>query len=256
MQSLVGKVAIVTGASRGIGAATALSLGEAGACVVLAARDAAQADVNAQRINAAGGKAAAVACDVGDYAACQRLVQETAQRFGPPDVLVNNAGVIEPIGAVGDTDPAQWARSIQINLTGAYFAIRAVLPGMIERGRGAIINVSSGAALRPQEGWSGYCAGKAGLAMLTRSIDLEHRAAGIRVFGFQPGTTDTDMQVIIRASGINPISKIPREQLTPVAHPARAIVYLCTADADDLAGKEFSLRDEDFRQRIDLGDVR
>jgi NAD(P)-dependent dehydrogenase (short-subunit alcohol dehydrogenase family) len=256
MQSLVGKVAIVTGASRGIGAATALSLGEAGACVVLAARDAAQADVNAQRINAAGGKAAAVACDVGDYAACQRLVQETAQRFGSPDVLVNNAGVIEPIGAVGDTDPTQWARSIQINLTGAYFAIRAVLPGMIERGRGAIINVSSGAALRPQEGWSGYCAGKAGLAMLTRSIDLEHRAAGIRVFGFQPGTTDTDMQVIIRASGINPISKIPREQLTPVAHPARAIVYLCTADADDLAGKEFSLRDEDFRQRIDLGDVR
>jgi 3-oxoacyl-[acyl-carrier protein] reductase len=256
MQSLVGKVAIVTGASRGIGAATALPLGEAGACVVLAARDAAQADVNAQRINAAGGKAAAVACDVGDYAACQRLVQETAQRFGSPDVLVNNAGVIEPIGAVGDTDPAQWARSIQINLTGAYFAIRAVLPGMIERGRGAIINVSSGAALRPQEGWSGYCAGKAGLAMLTRSIDLEHRAAGIRVFGFQPGTTDTDMQVIIRASGINPISKIPREQLTPVAHPARAIVYLCTADADDLAGKEFSLRDEDFRQRIDLGDVR
>jgi 3-oxoacyl-[acyl-carrier protein] reductase len=256
MQSLVGKVAIVTGASRGIGAAAALSLGEAGACVVLAARDAAQAEVNAQRINAAGGNAAAVACDVGDYAACQRLVQETTQRFGPLDVLVNNAGVIEPIGAVGDTDPTQWARSIQINLTGAYFAIRAVLPGMIERGRGAIINVSSGAALRPQEGWSGYCAGKAGLAMLTRSIDLEHRAAGIRVFGFQPGTTDTDMQVIIRASGINPISKIPREQLTPVAHPARAIVYLCTADADDLAGKEFSLRDDDFRQRIGLGDVR
>ena len=99
---------------------------------------------------------------------------------------------------------------------------------MLERGHGDIINVSSGAALRPLEGWSAYCAGKAGLAMLTRSIDLEHRAAGIRVFGFQPGTTDTDMQVTIRASGINLISKIPREQLTPVAHPARAIVYLCT----------------------------
>src|SRR5262249_17542464 len=91
-----------------------------------------------------------------------------------------------------------------------------------------------------------------GMAMLTRSIDLEHRAGGIRVFGFQPGTTDTDMQVTIRASGINIISKIPREQLTPVAHPARAIVYLCTKDADDLAGKEFSLRDEDFRRRIAL----
>jgi 3-oxoacyl-[acyl-carrier protein] reductase len=252
MESLAGKVAIVTGASRGIGAATAVALGEAGASVMLAARNTVQTDVNAQRINAAGGKAAAIACDVSDYAACQRLVFETTQRFGPPDVLINNAGVIEPIGVVGDTDPAQWARSIEINLIGAYYAIRAALPGMIERGRGDIINISSGAALRPQEGWSGYCAGKAGLAMLTRSIDLEHRPAGIRVFGFQPGTTDTEMQVIIRASGINPISKIPREQLTPVAHPARAIVYLCTDDADDLAGKEFSLRDDDFRRRIGL----
>jgi 3-oxoacyl-[acyl-carrier protein] reductase len=189
---------------------------------------------------------------VADYAACQRLVQEATQRFGPPDVLVNNAGVIEPIGVVGATDPARWARSIEINLIGAYYAIRAVLPGMIERGRGTVINVSSGAALRPQEGWSGYCAGKAALAMLTRSIDLEHRSAGIRVFGFQPGTTDTDMQAIIRASGINPISRIPREHLTPAAHPARAIAYLCSNEADDLAGQEFSLRDDDFRRRIGL----
>ena len=252
MQSLAGKVAIVTGASRGIGAAAALALGEAGASVVLAARTIAQAEANARRIDAAGGKAVAIACDVSDYAACQLLVDETTHRFGPPDVLVNNAGVIEPIGMVAEADPMGWARSIAINLIGAYYAIRAVLPGMIERRQGDVINVSSGAAMRPQEGWSAYCAGKAGLAMLTRSIDLEHRAAGIRVFGFQPGTTDTDMQVTIRASGINPISKIPREQLTPVAHPARAIVYLCTKEAEDLAGKEFSLRDDDFRRRIGL----
>ena len=252
MPSLSGKVAIVTGASRGIGAAAAVALGEAGAAVMLAARTVTQAEVRARQINAAGGKAAAIACDVSDFAACQRLVQEATRRFGPPDVLVNNAGVIEPIGMVGVAEPREWARNVEINLIGAYYAIRAVLPGMIGRGRGDIINVSSGAALRPQEGWSAYCAGKAGLAMLTRSIDLEHRAAGIRVFGFQPGTTDTDMQVTIRASGINPVSKIPREQLTPVAHPARGIVYLCTKEADDLAGTEFSLRDEEFRRRIGL----
>lgn len=252
MPGLAGKVAIVTGASRGIGAAAALALGEAGASVVLAARTTAQAEANARQINAAGGKAAAIACDVSDYAACQRLVQETTERFGPPDVLVNNAGVIEPISMVGEADPAEWARSIEINLIGAYYVIRAVLPGMIERGHGDIINVSSGAAHRPLEGWSAYCAGKAGLAMLTRSIDLEHRPAGIRVFGFQPGTTDTDMQVTIRASGINMVSRIPREQLTPVAHPARAIVYLCSEEADDLAGKEFALGNDDFRRRIGL----
>jgi len=253
VDSLIGKVAIVTGASRGIGAAAALALGEAGASVVLAARTGTQAETNAQQINASGGKAFASACDISDYAACQRLVHETASRFGPPDILVNNAGVIEPISMLAAGDPRDWARSIEINLIGAYYAMRAVLPGMLERGHGNIVNVSSGAAIRPLEGWSAYCAGKAGLAMLTCSIDLEHRAGGIRVFGFQPGTTDTDMQVTIRASGINMISQIPREQLTPVAHPARAIVYLCSNDADDLAGKEFSLRDDAFRHRIGLG---
>jgi NAD(P)-dependent dehydrogenase (short-subunit alcohol dehydrogenase family) len=252
MPDLTGKVAIVTGASRGIGVAAAQALAQAGAAVVLAARSLGQVEANAQRINDAGGKACALQCDVSDYAGCQRLVREAARRFGTPDVLVNNAGVIEPIAMVATADPREWARSIEINLIGAYYAIRAVLPGMLERGHGDIINVSSGAALRPQEGWSAYCAGKAGLAMLTRSVDLEHRAAGIRVFGFQPGTTDTDMQVTIRASGINPISRIPREQLTPVAHPALGIVYLCTKEADDLAGQEVALRDEQFHQRIGL----
>jgi NAD(P)-dependent dehydrogenase (short-subunit alcohol dehydrogenase family) len=105
-------------------------LGEAGASVVLAARTGAQAEANARQIGAAGGKAVAMTCDVSNYAACQHLVHETTRHFGPPDVLVNNAGVIEPIGMVGETDPTEWARSIEVNLIGAYYAIRAVLPGM------------------------------------------------------------------------------------------------------------------------------
>jgi len=252
MQSLAGKVVVVTGASRGIGAAAAAALGKAGASLMLTARDAAQIAAVAQGIARAGGKAAALACDVSDWHAVQRLVAETQQRFGRIDTLINNAGVVEPIAVTAESDPAAWARSIEINLIGAYYAIRAVLPPMLAAGGGTIVNVSSGAAHNPLEGWSAYCSGKAGLAMLTRAIALEHAAQGIRVFGFQPGTTDTDMQVIIRASGINPISKIPRENLTPVAHPAVAIVYLCTSAADDLAGKEFSLRDEAFRQRLNL----
>ena len=252
MSSLAGKIIIVTGASRGIGAAAALALSREGATVICAARDGKLAGDVAQSIIAAGGAATARACDVSDYAACEGLIGETVGRFGRLDVLVNNAGVIEPIASVAEGDPAAWARNIQINLTGAYYPIRAALPGMIAGGGGTIINLSSGAAIRPLEGWSAYCTGKAGVHMLTRAVALENADKGIRIFGFQPGTTDTDMQVVIRASGVNPVSQIPRENLYPVSQPATAIVYLCTPAADDLAGGEVNLRDDAFRARIGL----
>ncbi len=252
MGSLAGRVIIVTGGSKGIGAAAAAALAREGAAVMLAARDGRLAAHVAHGIVEAGGRAAAIACDVSDYASVEALVAETEARFGPVDTLINNAGVIEPIASIAASDPAAWARNIEINLIGAYNPIRALLPRMIKAGGGTIVNVSSGAAIRPLDGWSAYCAGKAGLAMLTRAILLENTGNGIRVFGFQPGTTDTDMQVTIRASGINMVSKIPRENLTPVAHPAAAIVYLCTNAADDLNGQEFSLGDKTFRARLTL----
>ncbi len=253
MSSLSGKVVIVTGASRGIGAAAAVALAKAGATLMLTARDSDLLATVAQPIARAGATISSRGCDVSDYGAIARLVAETEDKFGRVDALINNAGVIEPIATVADSDPAVWARNIEINLTGAYYAIRAVLPRMIAAGGGTIVNVSSGAGMRPLEGWSAYCTGKAGLAMLTRAIALENATNGIRVFGFQPGTTDTDMQVTIRASGVNQVSKIPREKLTPAAHPAAAIVYLCTPEADDLNGQEFSLGNETFRSRLNLG---
>jgi NAD(P)-dependent dehydrogenase (short-subunit alcohol dehydrogenase family) len=252
MPSLHDKVVLVTGASRGIGEAAAVALAKAGAAVMLAARDGARTPSVTARIEGAGGKAASAVCDVSDYASVASVVADTLARFGRLDALVNNAGVIEPIGPVGTADPAAWARSIGINLVGAFHCIRACLEPMRAAGGGTIVNVSSGAAHRPMEGWSAYCTGKAGLAMLTRAVALEHAAEGIRVFGFAPGTIDTDMQVTIRASGVNPISKIPRADLAPVDHPARAIVYLCSTDADDLAGQELSLRDADLRRRVGL----
>ena len=252
MGQLAGKVIVVTGASRGIGEAAALALAREGATIICAARDGKRAGAVAQSIVAAGGTATARACDVSDYAACEALVAETIGRFGRLDVLVNNAGVIEPIASVAASDPATWARNIQVNLTGAYYGIRAVLPHMIASGGGTIINLSSGAAVRPLEGWSAYCSGKAGVHMLTRAVALENADKGIRIFGFQPGTTDTDMQVAIRASGVNPVSQIPRENLYPVSQPATAIVYLCTSAANDLAGGEVNLRDEEFRTRIGI----
>jgi 3-oxoacyl-[acyl-carrier protein] reductase len=250
---LAGKVAIVTGGSRGIGAAAAAALGMAGASVVLVGRDRRAAERAADAITSSGGDAYGEGCDVADFPSVEKVVADTERRFGPPDILVNNAGVIEPIGPLASSDPAAWRRNIEINLIGAYNVIRATLPRMLHVGGGTIINVSSGAAHRPLEGWAAYCSGKAGLAMLTNAIALETVRSGIiRVFGLSPGVIDTDMQGQIRASGINRISRIPRAELAPAQHPAQAVVYLCSEAADDLAGRELSLLDPEFRRRIGL----
>ena len=249
---LNGKVALVTGASRGLGEGAARALAAGGAAVMLVARDGALASAVARDIAATGGRAEALSCDVSDYAAVQKVAAAAKARLGGIDILINNAGVIDPIAEVATSDPAAWARNISINLVGAYHVVRAVLPDMLSRGGGSIVNVSSGAAYRPLEGWSSYCAGKAGLAMLTKSIELETAGKGIRIFGFSPGTIDTDMQVKIRASGMNRVSRIPRGDLTPVEHAVRGLMYLCTQASDDLMGQDASLRDEAFRGRIGL----
>ncbi len=252
MSRLDGKVAFVTGASRGLGAAVALAMADQGAAVMLVARDGAAAAAVAREIVAAGGRAEALACDVADYGAVAGAVATTRERLGGLDMLVNNAGIIEPIADLATSDPAIWANNIQINLVGAYNVVRAVLNGMLTGGGGTIVNVSSGAAHRPLEGWSAYCAGKAGLAMVTRAIALETTGRGIRIFGFSPGTIDTDMQVKIRASGMNQVSRIPRADLSPVAHAVRGLLYLCDSASDDLIGQDVSMRDEAFRPRIGL----
>ena len=247
--SLQGKIALVTGASRGLGEGAARALATKGAKVMLLARDGDLAQKVAGEVVATGGKAEALACDVCDYPSVERAVADTRQRLGGLDILVNNAGVIDPIAEVAASDPAAWARNIQINLIGAYYVVRAVLDSMLQGG-GTIINVSSGAAYRPLEGWSSYCSAKAGLAMVTRSLVLE--TSGLRIFGFSPGTIDTDMQVKIRASGMNMISQIPRANLSPVEHAVRGLVHLCTTASDDLIGQDASMRDDAFRGRIGL----
>ena len=155
---------------------------------------------------------------------CRSWSPKPRRAWAASTYLINNAGVIDPIAEVATSDPAAWAQNISINLIGAYHVLRAVLPEMLAKGGGSIVNVSSGAAYRPLEGWSAYCAGKAGLAMLTRSIELETAGKGIRIFGFSPGTIDTDMQVKIRASGMNMVSRIPRGDLSPVEHAVRGLI--------------------------------
>ena len=241
---LSGRTALVTGGNRGIGLATVRALAEAGAEVHFTARSA--ANLAAARRELGETAATGHLADMTDRIAMTTLLD---QGF---DILVNNAAVIGPIGRILDVSVEDWARSIDINLVSAFHATQRALTGMVAKGGGTIVNISSGAAHRPQEGWSAYCAGKAGLAMLTRSVHLEYGAQGIRIFGFAPGVVDTDMQGAIRASGINPVSKIPRADLAPPDQPARAIAWLCTPEADALAGQELDIRAPDFRARAGL----
>ncbi|MCR9124217.1 MAG: SDR family oxidoreductase [Phyllobacteriaceae bacterium] len=253
MTQLGGKTAIVTGASRGIGAAAALELARAGMNVVLAARSTDDIERVAAGIAEDGGTALALVCDVARYGSVEALIVRTVETFGGVDLLVNNAGIINPIARLSESDPEAWGNAVDINLKGVYHGVRAVLPAMLENGAGTIINLSSGAAYGPMEGWSHYCATKAAVLMLTRAVDKEYRARGIRSVGLSPGTVATQMQVDIKASGINPVSQMDPADHAPPEWIGQAIAWLADEGADQYLGDDLQLRsDQAARAAIGL----
>ena len=244
-----GSVVMITGASRGIGAAAALAFAGKGAKVALLARDGAAITALAKEI---GPSAAAIVCDVADWASVDAAARAVLDRWGRIDVLVNNAGVIDPIARLADADPAAWGRAQDVNLKGVFHGMKAAIPVMRAQGGGTIITVSSGAAVRALEGWSAYCASKAGALMLTQAAHLEEGPNGIRVLGLSPGTVATDMQRVIKASGVNPVSQLEWEDHIPPEWPARALVWMCGPEADPWLGRDVSLRDESIRRAVGL----
>lgn len=244
-----GKTVLITGASRGIGAAAARAFAEAGANVALVARS---TDEIAQIAGEIGEKAIAIPCDVSRYAEVANAVSATAKAFGGLDVLINNAGVVDPIGHLQDADPDAWSRTIDINVKGVMHGMHTVMPGMIAQGHGTIINISSGAAHGPVEGWSAYCSSKAAVYMLTRVADKEARDKGLRILGLSPGTVATQMQREIKASGINPVSQLDWSVHIPPEWPAQALLWMCTSAADPYLGDDVSLREDDIRKAVGL----
>ncbi len=244
------KVVVITGASRGIGAAAARVFAQAGARVALLARSGEEVAEIAGEIGR--NRALALACDVADAGSVAGAIAAVTARFGRIDVLINNAGTIDPIARLETAEADGWGRSIDVNLKGVFHGIRAVLPGMKAQGGGTILTVSSGAATRPYEGWSAYCAAKAGALMLTRALHLEEGTHGIRALGLSPGTVATDMQVKIRASGVNPVSTLDPAVHIPPEWPARALLWMCSPAADGWLGQDIRLRDEEIRNAVGL----
>lgn len=212
MESITGKIALVTGAGKGIGRAVALALAHEGVHVGLLARTASDLQELAAEIAKLGVKTSSVVADVADRAAVDAAVAQVQQELGPIDILLNNAG-IGTFGKFLEMEPAQWEHIIQVNLMGTYYVTRAVLPGMIERQTGDIINISSTAGQRGAAVTSAYSASKFAVLGLTESLMQEVRKHNIRVSALTPSTVATPLALSNNLTDGNPDKVMQPEDL-------------------------------------------
>jgi NAD(P)-dependent dehydrogenase (short-subunit alcohol dehydrogenase family) len=240
-----GKTALVTGASSGIGRATAKALGGEGARVVCAGRREDRLGETVEAIRAAGGEAAAAAGDVRDEAVCARWVETARERFGTLDLLVNAAGVIGP-GTLAETAPSEWDRVMDSNLRSVYLLTRAATPELIRR-KGAIVNISSVAGLRPYPGITAYCVSKAAVDQLTRCAALELAPHGVRVNAVNPGVVVTELHTVSsavadypafleRSKSTHPIGRVGQPE-----EVAALVLFLLGGEAGWITGATMSI---------------
>jgi len=243
------KVIIITGASRGLGAAVSRWLGSAGAAVSLVARSKKEMDIIADEIKQSGGKPLTITADVSDPKACDRIVLKTVDQFGRLDAVVNNAGILAPLNYIGIVDPVAWRYNLEVNVMGPFYLVRAALDELRKRG-GRIVNVSSGAAKTAIEAASAYCAAKAALNHFTRVLAAEEPE--IIAVAVRPGVVDTRMQKILREEGRQAMpakwtdyyQNLKAEgKLEPPEIPGRVIAWLALNAPNDLTGQFLSYDD-------------
>ncbi|MFP5336680.1 MAG: SDR family oxidoreductase [Actinomycetes bacterium] len=188
------RVALVTGASGGIGRHLAVGLARAGLAVGLHGRDAERLAATRRDVEQAGGTCAVAAADVTDLADVEAMVASVEAVLGPVDLLVNNAGIIERTEVpVWEADPAEWRAVVEADLVGVFHVVRAVVPGMVERGGGRVVDLSSGAGASDRDVYSAYCAAKAGLFRIGGALHLAGHDRGLRSFELSPGVVETEM---------------------------------------------------------------
>jgi len=239
---LEGKVAIVTGASRGIGAAAARAFADAGASVVLAARTAqAIADLAAE-INAAGGRALAIPTDVIDPESVERLVEHTVASFGRLDVAFNNAGAGQMPKPLADISLEDFEMGLRANLYGAFLGMKYEIPAMLAAGGGAIVNMSSTAGLQGARGMGPYAAAKHGVVALTKAAALDYGKSNIRVNALAPGPIVNEQMGRLPEDRLQQIARfIPLGRLGRTEEVARAAVWLCSDDTSFITGTVLSI---------------
>jgi NAD(P)-dependent dehydrogenase (short-subunit alcohol dehydrogenase family) len=232
-------VAVVTGASRGIGRAVALGLAQRGFAVGLVARTRVDLEEAQELIEAHGGIATTVEADVTDGRLVNEALGTIEKRLGPAGVLVNNAGSLLAIGPLWEVDPQDWWSDVMTSLGGAFNFCRAVVPGMIERREGRIVNVTSYAGTRPAPYQTGYGCAKAALASLTESLAASLEQYGVKVFSAAPGFTSTEMtrRLIESDAGRRWLPEAGQARVVDIERSAQLICLLAGGEADQLNGR-------------------
>jgi len=239
------RVALVTGASRGIGRATALALAEAPFAVAVVARSRAALEETRALVEESGVSATSAVADVTDAEAVARAVEEIERDAGPITVLVNNAGSLRAIGPLWETDPADWWSDVMTSLAGAYNCCRSVVPRMLARGEGRIVNVTSYAGTRPAPNQSGYGCAKAALNSLTESLAAELGEHGLTAFGVAAGFTRTELtDHLTSAEGRRRLPDAGSGRVVDAEQTARLIAVLASGAADELSGRLLHTMDD------------
>ena len=231
---LQGKVALITGASQGLGKALALSFAAEGASVVINSRREEGVRAIAREIEAKGGEVLALAADVSEAADVERLVGATVERFGRVDVLVNNAGVLGPRVEIEEYPEDEWRRVIDANLTGPFLVSKAAIPHMPEGA--SIVNVVSGVSVEGRAGWGAYSVSKFGVEGLTQILAAELAERGIRANAVDPGGMRTDMRAAAYPEE-DPMTRVTPEENTAV------FLYLASEESKDVTGERFKAQE-------------
>lgn len=248
------KVAIVTGAGRGIGKAIALAFSREGASVVVVSRTLTEVTETASEVQALGCRALPMKVDVSDREEVENMVSSVLQQFEKLDILVNNAGVQPPIGPVTENDPDQWLKTVIINLGGTFLCSRAVLPVMMKRRQGKIINLSGGGATSPRPYFTAYAVSKTAVVRFTETLAEEVKAYNIQVNAIAPGAVNTRMlEEVIAAGEIAGATALDgaRRQMetggTPPEKAAALVVFLASNESNGLTGRLISAVWDDWK---------